>query len=277
MSLTLDPEKLQRALTLLHNDSAGAHLSGAFLQLHADAFVASVEQRSHSDLARYLGKVVSSIWDLGVVLYRFQRDLASVTSGDLPEVIWHQFAAADVDQFHVQLRSLFDYLARAMGSWAPRPGQSPKSFEELRNWLQRSNGNVARLGPETSALVQECDWFEDARRVRDSIVHQGAVTVVIRTPSGPAFQVHSRGGALLSIPALMASESFVRFDYYSAVLLGNVLAYLEDATSVARRHLDLPSYGSNARLMGLGFDLLRQWLENILVLVEHPEGSRDNV
>lgn len=72
-----------------------------------------------------------------------------------------QFTACDIDLFHVQLRSIFDYLAKLIMFFAAKPDQvgTKKLFRKLQEWLKRESSDSTRLGVDLAAVVEDCDWF----------------------------------------------------------------------------------------------------------------------
>jgi hypothetical protein len=104
--------------------------------------------------------------------------------------LWRWFASCDIDLFHVEIRSIFDYLASIIKLVSDSPGQvSDKSFRKLRNWVTKGKSEL-KVGNDLAQLLLHCDWFDGLREVRDTLVHRGGFTLVFPEKSRILFQVY---------------------------------------------------------------------------------------
>lgn len=100
----------------------------------------------------------------------WERDLWSNKQLDVGR--WMSYAGCDIDLFHIEIRSIFDYLAKVIKRVSDQPKQVPdQGFNVLKTWLAKPDDNVKRLGKDLAELVFSVDWFDDVRNVRDVNVH----------------------------------------------------------------------------------------------------------
>ena len=178
---------------------------------------------------------------------------------------WLLFVATDVDLLHVELRSAFDYLARAISLVSDNPGQvATKSFRELKQWLEKSNENANRLGQDLASMVLSCDWFDDIRFARDTIVHKGGTTIIEIDGSRILFRVDRRPGRSLNLhPETMSKPGFTDFELYAGLYLGYLLAYLERFSMEVTRRLRLEEFNwCEESYVHSGFGVVRGWIES---------------
>ena len=171
----------------------------------------------------------------------WQRDLYSDNQLEVGD--WMRFAACDIDLFHVELRSIFDYLEKIIQKVADYPENVPdKGFNDLRNWLLDPENNVKeenvkRLGKDLADLVLSVDWFNDLKNIRDISVHQGGMTIVFLEKDRILFQIWKGYGNLISIPEIMYNENVVDFELYAGMYFGYLIAFLEEASKTIEKRL----------------------------------------
>src|SRR5262249_48674712 len=142
---------------------------------------------------------------------------------------WNLFTTADIDLFHVEFRSLFDYVARLLRGISDRPKNVPddRSFEALGKWIAKP-GNGRRIGEEVADLIKKANWFGKIKEVRDEIVHRGGETLVFFEKPHILFQTYKRHEKLLDLPGVMYNPNVVDFELYASVLYAYLIDYLED-------------------------------------------------
>jgi hypothetical protein len=174
------------------------------------------------------------------------------------------YGACDVELFHITPRSLFDYLARAIRATSPKSGQIPESFEELSNFIRGGKTNASKVSEELANFVLSCDWFTDLRLYRTTIVHGGGDTIVFPMPDRIAFQILSGTRNAIFIPELMINENIVDFELYAGMLLGYLIAYLDDFGRILIPQLKLssPRIG-DARHSHFGLSVSKSWIQKV--------------
>jgi len=259
-----DKQRLKIALSTIHKDKMGYFSSGQLVDLMSHVHVnIAIGERLHK-LYRLFHFLHQDIWNLETIVLRlvWQKDLW--IRNQLDETLWMQFGAGDIDLFHVEFRSIFDYLAKIIGTISDSPGQVPLSFEKLKNWTAKSHSNAQRLGEDLTRVVLSCEWFDDLKTVRDSIIHRGGYTLVLPVKGRILFQVHEGVSRKVLIPEIMFNENVADFELYAGLYTGYLIAYLEEVSVLIYKHLNLKKVGSNAKSYHQGLQILSDWIKRVL-------------
>jgi hypothetical protein len=263
----IDLNDIQRVRSQFSKDEEGWFWSGEFVSLFGDLVIA---------LARYKDKIVTKIHrkylymyqdlsNLGVILFKLEWIRLRAEIDDSLKAVWWQFATLDIEHFHIEYRSIFDYVAQIIREIANKPGQIPDSFRGLQEWLNKNPGNRARLGEELANLVDSVDWFPDIQDLRDSMIHRGAFTLVFLDPEeGILFQ--SLGNSLKPLiknETVMDNENVVDFQLYCALYLCRLLLFLEELAKIIRSKLSIEKRSQQAKSYSPGFELLISWLDRL--------------
>ena len=176
------------------------------------------------------------------------------------------YTTADIDLFHVEFRSLFDYLARLICIVANKPGQVPtdSSFESLSNWAGNPDKNPsAKLGDDLVTVIKSADWFPLIRTVRNSNIHYGAETLVFYDKYRVLFQTYTGGGRdkIIDLPEFMYNANIVDFELYAGVFYGYLIDYLEDVARAVYPRLGLTQREGGTRHHNPGIVTARRWME----------------
>jgi len=259
-----DKRRLKIALSTIHKDKMDYFSSGQFVDLMSHVHVNITMGAKLHKLYRYFYFLYLDICNLETIILRlaWQKDLW--IRNQLDETLWIQFGAGDIDLFHVEFRSIFDYLAKIIGMISDSPGQVPHSFEKLKNWTAKSHTNTQRLGEDLSRAVLSCEWFDDLKTVRDSIIHRGGFTLVFPVKGGILFQVHEEVSRKILIPEIMFNENVADFELYAGLYTGYLIAYLEEVSVLIYKHLNLKKVGSNAKSYHQGLQILSDWIKRVL-------------
>jgi hypothetical protein len=224
---------------------------------------------------QYISQDVNNIETITTRL-AWQRDLWS--TNQLEVWRWMPYAGCDIDLFHIEVRSVFDYLAKVIKRVSDQPKQVPdEGFNVLKTWLAKSDNNAKRLGKDLAELVFSVDWFDDIKNVRDANVHQGGMTLVFLEKDRILFQILKGYEHLVSIPEIMYNENVVDFELYAGMYFGYLIAFLEDfATAIERR---LPkgkhSFGAgNPRKVYRELPVIYSWIEKLLKIEDKITGVK---
>ncbi len=200
-----------------------------------------------------------------MVLFKLEWIRSHAQNNDSFKPLWFQFATADIDYFHVEFRSIFDYVAQIIRDTGNKPGQIPDSFRELQQWLNKNPGNRARVGEELAEVVESVDWFPDIQNLRDSMIHKGAFTLVFLDPEeGILFQ--SLGNSLKPLirnEIVMHNKNVVDFQLYSAFYLCRLFLFLEELAKAIRSKLSIKKINQQAKSYSPGFKLVISWLDRL--------------
>jgi hypothetical protein len=224
--------QVQRARSLIRADEDGHYLHGALAQFWGQAHYTRVARQSTELCDRASGYINLIVEDLGwacALLRRLKSVHRDVLAGALPLSDWLLYGSIDIESFHVQLRSMFDYFAKCAGLLATKSGQAPSSFNDLLKWA-RSSKNHNAAGPAVLCLINDVAWFPKLRDVRDGAVHRGVRTLVFFERSEKQlFQVGlSDFDTELGSSFLATNENgVVDFRLYAAAILVETLDLLE--------------------------------------------------
>ena len=206
---------------------------------------------AHDDF-RNLALLVSKIeW-----LHRHSR------GAGLDRQLASMYLALDIELFHVQLRSALDHCAACIGATSHKAGQVPaESLNALRNWAAKNRKRAeALLDTELLELVYAANWFPDVRKVRDSLVHDGASVLVFPDDERLLFQAFTSSWKTLIVHEhIMHNENVADFRLYAAILFSEFLLFLEGVTSGLARKYPMQQPGG-ARSYCAGFRDALEWL-----------------
>lgn len=221
----------------------------------------------------YLQYIQHDCWNILTLIYRINWQHRLLRQNKLDEASWREFAALDVDLFHIEIRSIFDYIAKSIKVVSEKPQQvRGESFEELYNWLNKKpEANIPKLGKDLASLVQSCQWFKTLRAVRDSTVHFGGFTFVLFREGRILFQVHqahpTKGlDRKIAIPEVMLSKYHADFELYAGLYLGYLIAYLENFSESIEHRLSLHKIESTPRSYHGGLTVASKWIKKALSL-----------
>jgi hypothetical protein len=196
----------------------------------------------------------------------WQRDLWCKEQLDVGK--WMSYAGCDIDLFHIEVRSIFDYLAKVIKRVSDQPEHVPdKGFYHLKTWLAKSDDHVKRLGKGLAELVSSVDWFDDLKNVRDVNVHKGGVTLVFLEKEKILFQVYKSHKNLIFIPEIMYNENVADFELYAGIYFGYLIALLEQISRSIEKRLPprKSAFGAgNPIMVYRELPSIYTWIERIL-------------
>lgn len=275
--MLVDSERLERALSQFRETADGLCRCGAFADLKTDLQLrmapldgsgGTIPDVNQQEALRCLRFISEDLWNIETLLDRINWQCELWVADNLCDARWNVYVTADIDLFHVEFRSLFDYLARLIRALAEKPGQVPDeaSFERLANWVKKSDTNAnSRLGNELAAVVRSAEWFPLIRQVRNDIVHRGASTLVFYEKPRVLFQTYNCEEArLIALPEVMYNDNVVDFELYAAVFYGYLLDYLEEIANLAYERMNLERVEGRSRHYNLGLTTARRWLMNAI-------------
>jgi hypothetical protein len=267
--LAVDVEKLENALCAVKDDKDGAHLQNRFLSLATHSEINGAEGKRKVELRDPYYFAAQDFNNLLTIALRMDWQKRLWANGDLDDVRWIKFVEADVHLFHVEFRSLFDYLTPIICHVADRPDQveieklsSSASFEKLRNRTLKPKGYANRLGEDLASIVASCDWFEDLREARNALVHQGGTTTAfIDGKDRVLFQVHDRNFRdKILVEEVMYGDGLVDFERYAGLYLGYLLDLLDEVGGAVHRRLGLEDKSDRVKYRHPALDLVRSWI-----------------
>ncbi len=237
-------------------------ISGSSLSLGPNSIV--------NHLLRYIAQDLSNIL---IIINKLDWEREMWIRGYLSDTAWLYFAGSDIDMFHVELRSICDYVAEIIQAQSSHPSNVPRSFEKLRNSLaeeeeEKESKLHANIGEGLAKLVLNCNWFKEIRDVRDSSIHTGARIVVFLEKPKIQFQIYQGWSKKVNKEELMDNENVVNFEAYSALYVCYLLAFLDEFGSLLIVRYSIPRFEMKGGHENTGFQILRKWAERLVQVTD---------
>lgn len=260
---------IEEALSLFSKDKNGLHWTGQFVSLSVNLYLTAQQNtdlRKPAILAKY---IVQDIWNIGTILHRLSWFQTAPIDKEFIDHMWLPYASIDIEHFHVEFRSIMDYVGEIVAHFSNKRGQSPESFRKLFNWVYGKQGNRKRLGEDLAVVVESAEWFPDFRGIRDALIHSGGFTLVFGTPKdGILFQIYKDiASNLIKHKSLMYNENVVYFERYAAIYLAHLFVFLEFLANTIYKRQKLKSMGS-ASCDSPGFHIIVAWMNSLKIILE---------
>lgn len=261
-------DDIRRVRSQFDRDSEGCYWSGEFVSLLGDLILASsgVADDRLTSIYEEHRHAEQDLRSLVTILFKLEWIRSRLGTDDRSQFLWYQFAPADIDHFHVQLRSIFDHAKDIIKQAADKPRQvRADSFTGLQNWLKKNPGNRVRLGEVLSSLVESADWFPRIQQLRNFIIHSGGFTLVFfDLKEGIHFQCYGKSlQPFIRNQSVMYNENVVDFQLYSAFFLCKLILFLEGLAKAVRSRFNIAKRGSESKMYCEGFPHLLRWLDKL--------------
>lgn len=263
LSTSIQTYDASMAIALIQADEDGPFTWTEWDQIFADALVST----RTTGPGPAFNHAERDWWTLLTLLTKLEWMKDCHREDDLDDGLWMSYAATEIDFFHVRFRSMLDHLADLLGRCATKPATVPHRFNDLKKFL-KNPAKKPLFGPlsdEVLALIDDAQWADDVRDVRDDIVHRGADTLVFPDEAEILFQVHQRERRLVLLEGIMHNENVVDFRKYAALTLGLLMTWRERVAGLLRRGIyldgDPPGPGWNRHS---GLELLSDWSKLLL-------------
>lgn len=265
-------QTLKEALGLIHSDGKSYYWVGHLLDAQANLGAALFDDRSLEPTYQAVCNIGHDIWNVCTLATRMEwfRTLTIQDKSLTDSFYWALFTGLDIELFHVELRSILDYVASILGTTAQKTRQVPSaSFNELYQWLSKNPGNRARLGEEASELVSSASWYAGLRDMRDAIVHHGAHTLVFGSPKdGILFQLLHGLKPLINTQLLTWKENVIDFQLYAGLYVARTFVLLEGLGRFLAARIPQRLPNPQAKANYYGFTILRDWMSRLLAKVQ---------
>lgn len=260
-------DSINRALNFLSEDEKGVCLKGLFIGLIG--FLPRENREIELAIRRNFDYIHQDIWNLSAIFHRLEWFRQQV--GDDPKRFmnnWIMFTRLDIDHFHIEFRSIFDYFTNCIALISRKPATiKSKSWQKLLNWLDKNKTNEDRLGKHLCPLVRSAEWVLDIIEIRDGIVHYGGDSLVFSNPKehGILFQCYlgKNHKPKVDLSIVMFNEHVARFELYSALFFSYLLCFLDDFATIFNMEIKPNIIGSNARSYSPGFCVVKKWMEDL--------------
>ncbi len=155
-------EKLKIAISTIQKGEEGGYFSSSlFIRTLMYVSLNTRMGEKFPPISSFMNYISQDIGNIETITARleWQRDLWSNNKIDVGK--WCSFTGCDIDIFHVEMRSIFDYVAKIIKRISNQPEQVPdEGFNILKTWLTKSEDNSQRLGEDLAELVLSVDWFD---------------------------------------------------------------------------------------------------------------------
>jgi len=270
--MPIDKEKLKSVLSIFQKTEEGNIICPSeFVRLSSNVRLNRIWGVGLPPIGSFLMYISYDLTNIETLSSRLVWELDLADNGKLDMGQWMSFAQSDIDIFHIEMRSIFDYLARIIQdvSDMPKPIKKYKSFTKRRNWLgnEKHEENAKTLGDDLTKLVLSVDWFDDIRNVRDETLHRGANTTVFPQEGRVLFQVSKGVKNLISFPEVQYNENIIDFELYAGVYFGYLIAFLEEACKAVEKRLPprKSAYGSgNPHRLYKELPAIYKWIEKVI-------------
>lgn len=237
-SMPIDKGKLQIALSTFQKTEQGYACPSELVKLWTTVFTNIKLGEKLPLIGSFLQYISQDVTNIETITDRLAWESELWNNDKLDVGDWMEYAKCDIDLFHIEFRSIFDYVAKIFKRVSDHPDQVPdEGFNDLKTWLAKSGDNVERLGKDLAELVSSVDWFENIKNVRDTNIHRGGMTLVFLEKGRILFQVYKGYENLIAIPEIMFNENVVDFELYAGMYYGYLIAFLEEASKVIKKRL----------------------------------------
>lgn len=218
-NMPIREEKIKIAYsTLQKNKDYGYFSTSKFLNVWEKITFNSKTDEKFSVVSHPIQHILQDLENIETVIERLEWQNTMRKTKNLSDGRWMSYAGYDIDRFHLEIRSIFDYIAEIIMKVSDNPKNirgEGRSFNKLKKWLAKDNGkNSQILGNDLAVLVLSADWFDDIKKVRDESVHNGGFTAVFPEGEMILFQVLKGYESLVSIPEVMYNDNVVNFEPY---------------------------------------------------------------
>lgn len=261
--MSINKQRLDLALSTIQMDEEGYFSSGKYVDLIGNIHVNAALRPELGQLSRCFSIIQQDIKNIKNIILRLDWQMSLLKRNELDEVLWMDFTACDIDHFHVEIRSFFDSLAKAISLVSNHPDQVPnRSFRKLKDWVEK-NENENTIGMDLAAIIRSCEWFDDFKKIRELLIHHGGYTIVFLVPDRITFQVHKGWKNEVLIPEIMYNKNIVDFELYAGLYTGYLMAYLEEISEIFNKRLNLQELGSNSKSYHPGLIVIQNWIGKV--------------
>lgn len=266
---------VNRVQALISTDRRSSYLLGNLIDVVTELQRLIAEQTAPDQtrlrLYRNLFAIASDIWNIGILIQRIEWTRQYATQHSDFSHTWRDFASLDILQFHVEFRSIFDYVAKIFRLTARTPKSlPPDNYRKLYSWLVDSKDldktkRVNQLGQRASDLVSATSCFLEFGDIRDSIIHTGSFTLVAGEPTdGIIFQIYnpSKTTGTIQNQVFLFNQNVADFSLYGAFWLTHLFLFLEDFAAILAECLAL-TLSHNSRLYSPGLDPAHLWMDKL--------------
>lgn len=260
--VSIDSTRLSKAYSMINNDEMGYYLSGSYVEFYLKLKTFQPKNDSYRHISENLSYIGQDLWNIETLFLKLDWLKDLWIKGEISDNTWMTFAQTDIQLFHIEMRSIFDYLARLI-RWLPfNKIRSPLSFKDLKKWVNRPE-NLHGFDQEISEAIQSCDWFFELKNIREGMTHFGEYSLIFPIKDRILFQVYDRSKKQIIVPEIMYNENVVDFELYGGLYFGYMLAFLDELSTLIDRKLRITPIGRDGRSVHSGLRVVKDWIEKI--------------
>lgn len=251
--MAVDVCKLGKALQILKGPSEFHDLLGIIIRL---SVMGKVSKKINGNLIYLL----HDLQNICTVIHRLDWQKNLLDKGEIDSCLWMDYSRCDIELFYIELRSVFDYVAKIISEIY---GGTPWSFEDLRKGISKNNYN--HLQENVKRLIIDCNWFDQLRDIRDTNTHFGGQILPLNSPEGIIFQTYdSKGEAKCFTDEIMHTKNFVNFEHYSAMYFGYLIVFLDEFAVVISEELKIAKDEAKTTHGCYGLNTIEEWMKNLI-------------
>jgi len=262
--MNINVDRLKTALSLISKEDNQFVIRSNFISFTTNVKFNSLHKHDYAErIEKFVGFINSDLSDIHNIIERMNFQLELWKKYNITISEWIGFTKLDIELFHIKIRSIFDYIAKIIQRASDLPEQVPdKSFQDIKEWLEKNEENKIKLGPELADLFSHCEWFAYIKETRDWDIHRGAEAAVFLNQDRIVFQIYrSTLEKSVDISEIMYNENIAFFDFYAGLYTGYLLAFLEEVSDVITRKICLKNFGGNPRQVYNSKPKSYQWIE----------------
>ena len=247
-------------------DPSSSSRKSIFEDFAGDVFLADALKLSMPPIKYPINSISESLWDIETTIHRlkWQKDLLFEKQIDIGR--WFIYAQADIRLFHIEIRSLMDHLGLCIKYLCV--GKKPKdSFSTLRE-KHSEYFEKSIISKEFHDLIDSCNWFDEFKKTRDKIVHEGAKVDVFGMNEGEPilFWVRKKNSNIIQDSPFLHNENGVlNFENYASFYMANIYSTLDTFSEIAYElsGIKRTQFNGASRLHG-GISVICEWMNSLL-------------
>ena len=279
-----DIEKiLIEAAQLLSDDGSEFFLQTQFKEIQMVIYFDELEDKDnkYKTVYSYIKKINRDIKNIGIIAERIEWLKSIALERKEIHVSWTRYIAIDIEHFHIEIRSIMDYIAQTIKLLLPNGGQLPDSFRKLCDNVDKYS---SRIDENIYNIIKSASsWFMEMRSVRDDIIHYGSSTMVFAGPKdGILFQIYnsSLDEKIDSEKCIMYNENIAFFDRYAALYISRIIHFINtlskalaqiissskmtDIEDSITSEIGIDMINSFTKISDPGFKVIKTWIDDLL-------------
>jgi hypothetical protein len=266
--MPINTSRLGLALSTIKKDEEGRYFSPSwFVKTHSHIRMNLIIGENFPRISSFMDFITMDIGNVETITTRLAWEKGLSQEKQLDFGKWMKYSGCDIDLFHIEMRSIFDYIAKIINRISDEPKRVPdKGFNNLKDWLKLECSEKT-LGKDLADVVRSADWFDNLKTIRDESVHRGGMTLVFPDEKDILFQVYKGHENLVSIPEVMYNENVVRFESYAGLHFGYLIALLEDLAKIVEGRLPKGKSpfdcGKPVQFYGEELPIIYSWIEQL--------------